>query len=152
MLTQPLSSRDIEEIISTCLSEPGLRARRDAALFAVVWCGQLSIPEAVRVSVESAKRIVSPCGKSFTLAVQAWAELRPAVEGPLLLTINRQGRIQAAAMPATTASEVIRRRAAEAKVGYVTPQELLRASVLASRQGRHQPSSGAAAGSCDVVG
>jgi hypothetical protein len=149
MPTPPLSSRDIEGIISVCLSQPGLRARRDAALFALVWCGQFSIPEVVRLSVEAAKRVVGPCGATFARAVQFWTESRPQAEGPFLLTINRRGRIEAEAMPATTAAEAIRRRAAEAKVGYITPQDLLRAAVLASRRGLQGPAEGTPSGPCE---
>ena len=144
-----LSIRDIQHVISLCLSEPSLRARRDAALFALVWCGQLSIPQAVRLHVEAAKRIVTPCGSHFIQAVQRWMEIRPDVEGPFLLAIGRRGQIEAQAMPATTAAEIIRRRTAEAKVGYVTPQELLRAAVLAARNSPYGMRTDPSVGSCD---
>jgi hypothetical protein len=152
MRIDPLTSPDIEGIISLCLTEPGCRSRRDAALFALVWCGQLSIPEAVRLSPDGANRIIGPCGSVFAHAVQCWAAIRPQVPGPFLLTIGRRGKIEAEAMPATTASEVIRRRAAEAKVGYVTPQELLRSAVLASRLSQRPASGAAIIGPCDDPG
>ena len=133
MAATRITHQDIEEIISICLREPGPRGRRDAALFAIVWCGKLSIPEAVRCGVEQAKRAVTACSPAFVLAVNSWLEIRPPADGPLLETIDRRGRLLAEPMAATTASEIIRRRAAEARIGYVTPQELLRASLLVNR-------------------
>jgi hypothetical protein len=134
MHSAPLSPRQIADVVSMCLAEPGIKGRRDAALFALVWCGQFSVPEVVQLSVAAAQRVVAPCNAPFHQAFQQWLEIRSGAGGPFLLTINRRGRVVPEPMRATTAAEVIRRRAAEAKAGCITPQELLRAAVLASRR------------------
>ena len=130
-----LTTRQIADIVHLCLDERDLRGRRDAALFAVTWCGQLSIPEAVRLQINAAERILAPCGGPFGEALRLWLQSRADIAGPFLLSLDRRGRLLGESMPATTASEIVRRRAAQAKAGYVTPKDLLRASVLSARRG-----------------
>ena len=121
------TAQQVESIISLCLNDYGLRGPRDAALFALAWCGQLSSSQVVQVSTEAALRKVSPCGGLFLQAVLRWAELRPQTAHPFLLSVIRQGRLVNAPMPVTAAAEIIRppRRRSQSRVYHspgITPR------------------------------
>jgi hypothetical protein len=98
-----------------------------------MWCARLNIAEAVRYNTEGALRIAAQNGGVWEQAIETYLRIRPMVAGPLLLTIDRRCQMTSQPMRTTTAAEVIRRRAAAARVGYVTPQDLLRGAVEAAR-------------------
>jgi integrase len=132
-----VSSGELRALFEHLARDPAPGARRDAAIFALLFAGGLRRSEAagldlVDVDEETGKVIVRGKGRkerncwlppSALGAIKDWLEVRGREPGAFLLPIRKGGRIEMRSMSPQAVRDACVRRAAQAAVSHFTPHD-----------------------------
>lgn len=139
-----ISPGELRALFSACGDDKSAAGARDAALLAVLYGGGLRREEAVTLNVsdylvdqgtlkvrhgKGRKQRIVHLARGARAAVDAWLAVRGAVDGPLLVPVNKGGKITPRRMTAQVARTALLKRAVEAKVTAFSPHDLRRTFV-----------------------
>jgi site-specific recombinase XerC len=132
-----LTCGEVAALLEACLRDETPAGRRDAAIIALLFGAGLRRSEAASVERDAYNaetgelRILGKGNKERILyltngaaaAVEDWLRVRGDVAGPILLPINKGGRIQLRPMNSQGIYDALRKRAAEARVKPFSPHD-----------------------------
>lgn len=137
-----LTPGEVGAIFAACAADPTAAGVRDGAILALLRCGlrRAEVAGAPVAAVDLAGGVITVLGKGNKErsvpfpsgagdALADWLALRGDAPGPLFAQVNKSGRIVAAGITAQAVYDVLRRRAAEAKVANVTPHDWRRSMI-----------------------
>lgn len=135
-----LTAGEVSAIFGACAVDGTPAGVRDAALLALLRLGlrraevsgvQLAdvTPEGVQVLGKGNKERLVPLSGGARAAIDDWLVLRGDAPGPLLYQVNKAGRIVPRGISGQSVYDVLKRRAAEARVSDVTPHDWRRSFV-----------------------
>lgn len=133
---------ELRALFTSCAADPRPTGARDAAVLAVLFGAGLRRAEGAALDLDDydaatghltvagkGNRVrVAYCGDGSRAALQAWIQVRGDQAGPLLVAINKAGRIDPSGRRLTTAAlyGILQRRAATAGVRPFAPHDLRR--------------------------
>jgi len=139
-----LSFPELRELFKVCAKDRGPAGARDAALLALLYGGGLRRSEAVALDLadydreSAALKVRSGKGNRARIvyatngaeeALEAWLALRGTEPGPLLLPVNKGGRLQWRRMTDQAVLLALRKRALQAQVEPFSPHDLRRSFI-----------------------
>lgn len=139
-----LTSGELRALFNACADAHGPASLRDAAILAIAYGGGLRRAEIVALDVEDFDactgeiRVRAGKGRKDRVvfatngaleALKAWLELRGPASGPLMLPINKAGRIICRRLADQSVRLVLARRARQAGVKAFTPHDCRRTFV-----------------------
>lgn len=143
--SKPVTAAQVRRLFSTCANDPTPKGARDAALLAIFLSSGLRRAEAaslvvedydpstgrltIRASLPERRRAVG-LDPNARRTVEDWLAVRGSAAGPLIVGVNKSGRIGSRALTAQAIYDIIRRRASEARLPYITSRLLRRSYVL----------------------
>ncbi len=145
--TRRFGARELVHLVASCRRDPTAAGARDEAIFALLAAAGLRRSEAVALdahdydpacgSIEirerrapSARRIVLT--QAARDALDRWLERRGDGEGPLFHPVNKGGRIEPRRLSEQAIYIACRKRAAEARLPPMSPEDLRRAGPAAN--------------------
>jgi integrase len=141
-----VESGELRAMYESCAEDPSpARGARDAALLSILYGAGARRGEAVRIDLEHFDRGTGDlvlhgkgdkvrktyCTNGGCEAINAWLDLRGDEPGPLLLAVNKGGRIDPGRRRMTTTAvyQIVRRRALAAAVKPLSPHDMRRTFV-----------------------
>lgn len=131
-----LTGGEIAAIFAACARDPSAAGARDAATLAMLRLGLrraevagLAVGDvdlaslSVRVTGKGRKQRLVPLTEGAAAALGDWLALRGDDPGPLLLAVNKGGRVLAHGLTPQAIYDLLRRRTAEANVTSCTPHD-----------------------------
>lgn len=145
--THPLSPGELERLTQTCGQDPSPAGARDGALLALLYGAQLRRSEAVSLAVEdydakrgrlqvrsaSSGRLQRFAANDIArIALERWLAARGNFPGALFNPINKGGRIEKRHLSEQAIYIACQKRAGEAGLRPISPEDLRRAAIDAS--------------------
>ena len=136
-----LSSGELSALLDTCVADPTPAGARDAALISLLYGGGLRRSEAVGLDLtdydpdtgsitirrgKGMKDRVAYATNGGKAALDDWLAVRGDAAGPLLLPVNKGGRVSTHAMSGQAVLTILRKRARQAAVAAFSPHDLRR--------------------------
>lgn len=135
-----LSAEELRALVAACDRDPGPAGARDAALLALLFGAGLRRSEVVALDIEDYDRAAGTlrvdggrrrprrltANREGRAALERWLERRGPLPGPLFNPVNKGGRIELRRLSEQAIYVACRKRAAEAGLPPVSPEDLRR--------------------------
>jgi site-specific recombinase XerD len=135
-----LTRGELSALFAACRQDETPAGRRDAAVLALLYGAGLRRAEVVALDLDAYtpaagelvvrgkgnKERLIPITNGTADALDAWLQVRGAEPGPLVMPVNKGGRILIRRMTPQAVLVALQKRAGEAKIAHLSPHDLRR--------------------------